>query len=77
MSLQRLKCTAYNRYADKAFVNPATTTTDYAAIVILCELSIIGHQHKKLSECLPCEVKFAQFICASGSSLSSLIQQYF
>lgn len=61
MSLQILKCRACNRYAGKAFVNPATTTADYAAIVILCELSITGHQHKKLIEYLPCELKCARF----------------
>lgn len=61
MSLQRLKCRAYNHHAHKAFVSPAATIADYAAIVVLCELGIIGHQHKKLIECLPCALKFAGF----------------
>ena len=39
MSLQRLKREAYNHLADKTFVNPAAI----AALVVLCELGIIGH----------------------------------
>lgn len=49
MSLQRLKCRAYN-HAERAFVSPEATFADYAAIVVLWELGIIGHQHKKLIE---------------------------
>lgn len=64
MSLQRLKCGAYKHHTDQAFVSPAATIADYAAIVVLCELGVIGHQHKKLIECLPSELKCARFdIC--------------
>lgn len=56
VSLQRLTWRAYNLHADKAVVSPAATIADYATIVVLCELGIIGHQHKKLTECLPCKL---------------------
>lgn len=54
MSIPRLKWRADNHHAEKAFVSPAATITDYAAIVVLCELGIIGHQYKvQLIECRP------------------------
>lgn len=54
MNLPRLKCRTDNHHAVKAFVSPAATITDYAAIVVLCELDIIGHHCKlQLIECLP------------------------
>ena len=53
MSLQRLKCEAFNHLADKTFVSPAAIITDYAALVVLCELGIIGHQHKLKLFCPP------------------------
>lgn len=52
VSLQRLKCRAYN-HAEKAFVSPSATVADYATVVVLWELGITGHQHKKLIEGLP------------------------
>lgn len=54
MNLPRLKCRADNHHAVKAFVSPAATITDYAAIVVLCERDIIGRQDElQLIECLP------------------------
>lgn len=84
MSLQKLKCEAFNHLADKTFVSPAAIITDYAALVVLWELGIIGHQHKlKLIESLPCKLGSAKFDIyiylhrVEGSSLTSLTQQYF
>lgn len=56
----------------KAFLSPAATVADYAAILVLCELDIIGRQYKvQRSECLPgraCLLLGLIQISASGSS---------
>lgn len=45
-SSQRQNCSTYNHYSDTASVSPAATLTADAAVAVLRDLGIIGHQHK-------------------------------